>query len=289
MAKQTTASKVSKPSYLYSIVSIALVLFMLGLLGIFLLYAQALSRHFKENVEITLVLRDSIPEVDVYNFQRKVALKPYYKAGEYVSKDEAARRFFKKTDEDPEVILGYNPLFSSLSLYLKAQYANNDSLQWIKKELTGEAYVKDVFYQETLIDLINTNIQRIGIVLLILSILFGFVAFTLIDNTIKLAMYSNRFLIKSMQLVGATRNFITKPFLSSSIVNGIISGALAALLLMLVVFLMQRNIPDLAILYDPIRFVILGVVIVFIGIFISWWSTRTSVYKYLQLQLDELY
>ncbi|HRK25957.1 MAG TPA: permease-like cell division protein FtsX [Chitinophagales bacterium] len=282
-------ARFSKPSYAYSIVSIALVLFLLGIMCVLLMHAQRLSNHFKENLEIIVVLADDIAPANTQALQAEISRKPYTKSIEYVSKDEAAQQFMSQTKENFDTILGFNPLFASFNLYLTAAYANADSLRTIKSTLTKNPVIKEVFYQEAVVNLVNANVQRISIVLIILSVLFFGVAFILIDNTVKLAMYSNRFLIKSMQLVGATRWFITQPFITQSIYNGLISGMLASVLLALLLLLAQNNIPELSILHDLLSFVLICIIITLLGVFISWWSTKTSVVKYLQMQLDELY
>ncbi len=281
--------QISKPSYLYAIISTTLVLFMLGILGMLLLHAQALSKYFKENIEITVMLDDKTAKSNVNALQKALQKKPYVKRSHYVSLAEATQHFKAENKEDFTEILDVNPLFSSLNLYLYANYANKDSLAQIKRDLLKVPMVKEVFYQENLVDLINSNTSKIGLPLFILSLLFLLMAFTLIDSTIKLAMYANRFLIKSMQLVGATRWFISKPFITQSVYNGILSGLLAAVMLVAVLLLAQKSIPELSLLHNPLKFTLLCVGIISLGIFISWWSTRLSVVKYLQKQLDELY
>lgn len=282
-------TKITKPSYVYSIVSITLVLFLLGLLGVIMLQANALSKHIKENLEVLLALNDQVTQQQIVDLQQKIGNQPYTKSVFYTSKEEAAKQFIDESNEDFTAVLGYNPLFASLNLYVKAAYANSDSLQLIKQQLLEEKYVSNVFYQENVVNLINTNAKKIGFVILALSLIFLLIAFTLIDNTIKLAMYSNRFLIKSMQLVGATRWFIAQPFITQSVYNGVISGLLSCVLLALVLLIAQSNIPELSLLNQIFSFLVLCVVIVFTGIFISWWSTKRSVVKYLQVSLDELY
>ncbi|OWY16296.1 cell division protein FtsX [Sphingobacteriales bacterium UPWRP_1] len=283
------STKFSKPSYAYAIVSISLVLFLLGLLGVVLIQAQKLSTYFKENIELIVILDDAALPENIAAFKNEIARSRFTKTVEYVSKTEAMKRFSAETNENPDSVLGYNPLFSSFNLYLKAAYTNADSLANIEKTLKTNALVKDVFYQKAIVDLINVNVSKVGIFLLALSLLFFAIAFVLIDNTIKLAMYSNRFLVKSMQLVGATRWFIARPFITQSVYNGLISGMLASVLLALVLLLFQKNIPEAGILHEPLQFVLICLLTLITGVFISWWSTKKSVIKYLQLPLDDLY
>ncbi len=286
---QKESSQVKLSAYLYSIISTTLVLFMLGVLGTVLLHAKALSDHFRENVEITIALKDQISSQDSTALLGYIQSQTYTNELRYVSKEEAAKVFRQDSGEDFREVLDFNPLFASLNLYVKADYANTDSLQYIQSTLENKAGVVHVFYHEGLIDVINRNIRKISIILLVLGAIFLIMAFVLIDNTIKMAMYAKRFLIKSMQLVGATRQFIAKPFEQQSVYNGMISGLGAALLLIVCLLLAQQSLPELSTLYRATPFVVLCFCLVGIGVLISWLSTRQAVYKYLQRNLDDLY
>ncbi len=279
----------SKPSYVYSVISIVAVLFVLGVLGIFLIHAHELSRHFKENVEVTLVLKDVVNQEKVSTLQNTLKQKPYVKSTEFISKEAAAKEFMEQYEEDFTEVLNYNPLFSSLSVYLQADYANEDSLTWIKEELKQQTLVDDIFYQATLLDLINTNTNKITLILLAVTVFFLLIAITLLNNTIKLTMYTNRFLIKSMQLVGATQKFIIQPFLKQSIYKGAISGAIACILLAIFQLLLQSRLPELALLNHFGKFVFVCLILFGIGILISWWSTRRAIKKYMHTNLEDLY
>ncbi len=285
--KESTQVKLS--TYLYSIISTTLVLFMLGILGTVLLHAKALSDHFRENVEITIALKTDINTPDSTALVQYLDAQAYTHEVNYISKIEAAKMFTQNSGEDFMEVLDFNPLFASFILYVNADYANTDSLQQIQASLEEQVGVAHVYYHEGLIDVINRNIRKISIILLVLGVIFLVMAFVLIDSTIKMAMYAKRFLIKSMQLVGATRAFIAKPFEQQSIYNGMISGLVAALLLVLSLVLAQYSLPELSDLYRATPFVILCFCLVGIGVLISWLSTRQAVYKYLQQNLDELY
>lgn len=285
----TNSTKIAKPSYLYSIISITLVLFMLGLLGVVLLQAQTLVSHFKENIEVTLILTDETTPEEIKALESRLQAEKFVKSAKYVSKEEAAELFTSASGENFKDILDYNPLFSSINLFLHAPYANSDSLIAISAHIKENKLVEEVFYQEAMLNLINVNTGKVGFVLLMLSAVFLIIAFTLIDSTIKLAMYANRFLIKSMQLVGATRWFISAPFITQSVYNGIISGLLASVLLVIMLLIVQHTIPEFSVLHQPLPFMMLCVVVILIGIAISWWSTKQSVIKYLQSHLEELY
>ncbi len=281
--------KRSKPSYVYSIISITLVLFMLGILGHVLLFSQKLSEYFRESIEISIILKDGLSDADIFQFQKKLEKKPYIKTTRYISKEEAAKILQDDFGEDLQ-ILGYNPLYASVNFNLRADYANSDSLKAIEAELLEQPQVQEVYYFKAIVDLINQNIQKVTLILVGISLMLVIVAITLIDNTIRLAMYSNRFLIKSMQLVGATRWFIIKPFMGRSILNGFISGLLAVIALVGLLYYAQMQLPTLIVSSDDlINFGAVFIVIIAAGILITWFSTYRSVSKYLGLKLDDLY
>ncbi len=278
-----------KPTYIYSIISVALVLFMLGLLGLIVLHAHKLSEYFKENIEVSVILKDNVKEADIYKIQKRLDIEPYVKATKYISKEDAATMMKEEFDEDFLETLGYNPLYASIALNLKADYTNKDSMIFIEAQLLDNPEVSEIYYQRSLLELINDNVRKLGLIMAILSILLFIIAITLIDSTIRLAMYSNRFLIKSMQLVGAMRWFIIKPFMGKSILNGFISGLLAILALIGILYYGNKQIPELIVLLDPTKFLVLFIIILLIGILISWLSTYRAVRKYLYTKLDELY
>ncbi len=279
----------SKPSYIYSVISITLVLFMLGILGHVLMFSKKLSEYFRESIEISVILKDELSEADIFQFQKKLEKKPYIKSTKYISKDEAAKILQKDFGEDLS-ILGYNPLYASINFHLRSSYANSDSLTLIEAELLEQPQVQEVYYFKAIVELINQNIRKVSLVLGGISLMLIIIAITLIDNTIRLAMYSNRFLIKSMQLVGATQWFIIKPFMGKSILNGFVSGVLAITLLVALLYYAQMQIPTLIVSSDDLfSFALIFVAIILLGVFITWFSTYRSVSKYLGLKLDDLY
>lgn len=280
--------KRSKPSYIYSVISITLVLFMLGILGHVLLFSQKLSEYFRENIEVSIILKDGLSEADIFQFQKKLERKPYIKSTKYVSKDEAAKILNEDFGEDLE-ILGFNPLYASINFFLNAKFANTDSLSKIEADLLDQTQVQEVYYFKAIVDLINQNIQTVSLILIGISIMLVLIAITLIDNTIKLTMYSSRFLIKSMQLVGATKWFIIKPFIGRSLLNGLISGLLAVTGLVGMLYYVQTKLPTLLISDDLVSFAIIFISILVVGVLITWVSTYRSVSKYLGLKLDDLY
>jgi cell division transport system permease protein len=280
--------KKSAPSFFYSIISITLVLFLLGILGTILLFSHKISKYFRENIEITIILKDGVNQPDVFAFQKNLDRKPYVKSTRYISKEEAAAIMKKQFGEDLNV-LGYNPLYASINMYLKAEYANEDSLKKIEAELLEKKIVQEIYYMRALISLVNKNIRKVSFILGGLAILIFMISLTLIDSTIKLTMYSQRFLIRSMQLVGATRWFIIKPYLLQGISNGATSGLVALLALIGLLYYIQYKANNLILKEDLPYFIVIFVSVLLIGILISLISTYFAVNKYLRMKLDDLY
>lgn len=284
-----SSAKKSKPSYLYSIIGVALVLFLLGTLGLVVIHANKLSEFFKESIEIQVILRDNVREDQVVALRDSIAHKPFVKTIEYVSKDMAAERFKKDFGEDFITLLNYNPLYASINIKANAPYVNPDSLNVIEASLTQQNIVREVSYQRGLVSKLNENVRKIGFVILGICVLLALVVIVLIDNTIRLAMFSNRFLIKTMQMVGATRWFIAKPFDIRSIINGALSAILAIAGLAGILYLADQFLPELSTMRDYFMISVLFIGMIIIGIFISLVSTHRSVMKYLRLKLDDLY
>ena len=266
-----------------------MVLFLLGFLGFVLLNAHNLSTYLKENIAVNIILKDNAKDADIQQLQKIIETKQYVKTIDYISKEQAAQSFSEEFDEGFLETLGYNPLFPSFDLRLNARYSNSDSLTWIKNELLKQQLVEEVEYQEAIVELINKNVKTLGLVILAITGLLLIISLTLIDSTIKLSMYSNRFLIRSMQLVGATRWFITKPFDVKSIVNGFISTLLAIAALAALIYWLQKQV---AIIDIKTQMPLIGIIFIFMlifGILISWLSTHRAVLKYLRSRLDDLY
>ena len=282
-------SEKAKPSYVYSIFGVALVLFMLGLLGIVVLNAKKLSDYFKENVEFSLILMDTCTPEQAAIIKKNLDHNPHVKSSEYVSKQAALERFRKNFQEDFMELIEYNPLYASINFHLNSDFTQTDSIKQIEAKYLATRQVKELYYQHSLVESMNRNARKISIIILVVVLMLFFIAIALIDNTIKLVMYSNRFLIKSMQLVGATRWFISKPFVLRSFVNGLLSALLAIILLAVLGFYANKLIPELSSLIEPADYALLFLVVIIIGVAISMWSTYRSVTKYLKLKLDELY
>ncbi|MDP4207199.1 MAG: permease-like cell division protein FtsX [Bacteroidota bacterium] len=278
-----------RSSYITSVISISLVLFMLGLIGILLLNTRQISILVKENIGFSVILKETVNEADILRLQKNLDARRYIKSTEYITKERAAREFQKELGEDFVSFLGYNPLLSSIEVKLYAAYANTDSISMIEKDLKKYEQIKEVHYQKSLVHLINENIRRISLAILLFSGLLLIVAIFLINNTIRLSIYSKRFVINTMQLVGATNSFIRKPFLWRSFLNGIYGAAVATGLIVLTLFWAEKQLDDIVKLTNPESIAILCVVLLAIGIIINIVSTWFAVNKSLKLRNDDLY
>lgn len=276
-------------STITTVVSLSLVLFMLGLLAIIVLNTQKLSDNVKENITVQIILKDDAKEVAIQRLSKTLDAANYVKSTEFITKEEAATKLQEDLGEDFISFLGYNPLLSSINVHLKAEYANIDSLQWIEKEMLENRYVKEVIYQKSMVNMVNENLKKISIVILIFSGLLMLIALALINNTIRLSIYSKRFIIKTMQLVGATQAFIRRPFVFQGIRHGIYAAVIAILMLIGVLYFAQQQLPELAELQDEKMLSTLFGLVILIGIVIAWISTSLAVRKYLRLKADDLH
>ena len=286
---ETRKVKKGKATYTYSIIGVALVLFLLGSLGWLVINAGELSKSFKENIEIMVELHDNTRDENGKKLEEILKQQSFTKSTEFISKEKATEIFKKDFGEDYTQVLNYNPLFSSIILRLHSDNMNTDSIIKIEKFIKQSNIVRNVSYQKHLIDIMNKNVRRIGYVILSISLFLIFSVIVLIDNTIRLAMFSNRFLIKTMQMVGATRWFIAKPFNIRSVINGIISSVIAIIGILLLKFSAERWLPELHSIASTKWMIILCSSILALGIIISLLSTHRSVIKYLKTQLDDLY
>jgi cell division transport system permease protein len=278
-----------KTSYISTIISISLVLFMLGLLGIILLNAKKISDHVKENIGFSLYLKEAVSEKDITDLKEVLKNKEYTNRINYINKQQAAEIMKKDLGEDFIDFLDYNPLSGSIDLYLNSEFAEEKSIIKIEKELKRMPAIDMVDYQKDLIAAVNANVKKIGLVLFGFSLLLLIVVIALINNTIRLAIYSKRFLIKTMQLVGATGGFIRKPFVARGILNGFISGIIALLLLSAVLWSIQQNLPELFDLQNFNVYIALFISVIGLGILISWISTSLAVRKFLRMRSGDLY
>ncbi len=278
-----------RSSYLTSVITISLVLFLLGVLGLLVLNAKRLSEYVKENIGFSIILKEDVKEVDTKRLQKILDASDYVKSTNYITKEEAARELQEELGENFIDFLGYNPLLSSIDVHLQANYANPDSLQMIKQDLKNYEQIKEVFYQESLVNLVNQNIQKIGLFIIVFSAFLFLVAIALINNTIRLSIYSKRFIINTMQLVGATRGFIRRPFIFRGVLQGVYASIVAMIMLSGVIYFFQNEFDKIVSLQDiEIIAPLFGAVLI-IGIFISWISTFFAVNKYFKIKVDKLY
>ncbi len=278
-----------RASYITSIISIMLVLFMLGLLGLIILHGKKLSEYVRENISVSVMLKDSAEDELVLNYMKRLEKTSYVKHAEFITREQAAKELSNELGEDFVQFLGYNPLPASIDLQLRSGYANTDSIARIEKQLLSSNLVKEVVYQKSLIDQVNSNINKITLVILSFSMILLVISIILINNTIKLSIYARRFLIRSMQLVGATETFIRLPFIRKSIVHGIIASVAAILLLTGTLYVARQRMPEIAALQDVKEFSIFFAGILVLGILLSAFSTLFAVNKFLRMKIDNLY
>jgi len=271
------------------VISLSLVLFVIGLLGLVLINAQRLSNYVKENIGFTIMLKEGVNEIEIMNFQKILDAADFAKNSTFVSKEQATKDLQNDLGEDFVSFLGYSPLLASIDVKLNANYANSDSLVFIKAELSDYPVVHTVFYQENLINKLNSNVNRLSFFLFSFCLLLFIIAFALINNTIRLSVYSKRFLIRTMRLVGAKNSFIQRPFLVKGMYQGIYSSIFAIFMLIGSIQLIQSetasmlNITDLKIIG-----LIFSLIFIF-GFFLSWVSTFFAVRKFIKQNESELY
>ena len=278
-----------RSSYLSVIVSIALVLFLVGLLGIAVLKTKALTQHFKEQVTLNVFLKSPVEKETIIAFQKALDAKDYTKATVYVSKEEAVEIMKKETGQDFVEFLGINPLKDVINLHLKSDFVTTEKMEVIEKELTQDKLVYEVSYNKSMIGLLNKNIQRVSLWILIFSGLLTLIAVVLINSAIRLSVYSKRFTIKTMQMVGATKRFIRRPFIWAGIRLGVLGAVLAMLALLGLSYYIALKIPEINLLKDVEILVIVFVGILLLGIIITWISTFFATRRFLNLKTDELY
>ena len=281
--------KKAKPTYFNAIMGVALVLFLLGVLGWLLINGRALSRAFKEDLEVNVDFHDNTSDENVKRMQSILDKQPFVTSSRIITKEEAIKMESEVEGGNIIDFLGYNPLFTSVSLKLHEEYVNKDSLAKVRQFILQSNVVRDVTWPNVVVDTMNSNLRKIGYILGSISVLLLIVVIFLIDNTVRLAMFSNRFIIKTMQMVGATRSFITRPFDQRAFLNGLISGIVAVIGLWAVMSFAGAQLPALASLNDPSLLAILMLGMVVLGIFISMISTHRSVVKYLKMHVDDLY
>ena len=278
-----------RSSYLTSIISISLVLFLIGTIGILLLNAKKISDYVKENIGFSIFLKDNVREVDIIRLKKHLDAMPFVKSTDYITKEKAAAEFQEELGENFIDFLGYNPLGASIEVRFIASFAHPDSILRIENEISRYEEVQEIFYQKSLVNLVHENVRKISLILLAFSGLLFLVSIALINNTIRLSVYSKRFIIKTMQLVGATRSFIRKPFLGRSATHGIYAAFLAIALLTGIIYVTQKELVQIISFQDIDILGILFLAVIVLGIVINYVSTFFAVNRFLRMRLDDLY
>lgn len=287
---KSSSSKRSKGGYIYSIIGVSLILFILGLMGWIFLNLRQVGNQFKEDIRISAYLR-TMNKDTIGQIQQFIAKQPFAKNVQYIDKEKAKAAWNKDGNEDWDKILSYNPLPESIDFYATANYVDKDSLQKISSQITAAFpyQISEITFPTSLVNTLNEKSRVFGIAFLVIAVILCIIVIISIDNTIRLAMFSNRFLIKTMQMVGATRNFISRPMEIRALVNGLISAGIAIALLLLLIQWAENWIPQLAAIRDLQLNLLLFGGMILLGVGISLFSTHRSVVKYLKMKLDDLY
>lgn len=272
-----------------STISISLVLVLLGLTILILFMGNGLSNFVKENMSFSVMLDNDITDAGIQRLRKSLDAQPFVKSSRFISKDEAKEQLIKDLGEDPEELLGYNPVQDAIEIYLHSEYANNDSIAVISRIIKQQNNVRDLLYQQEAIDLINDNLSKVTMILLILAAVLMFISFTLIRNTIRLSVYSRRFIINTMKLVGANGNFIRRPFIRNNILTGIVAGVLADGIIFLILAYFSKAYVELQPIISITDLFIIFSIVILLGIFISTVATYFAVNRYLKMKTENLY
>jgi len=276
-------------SYFSVVLSIGLVLFLLGILGLLVLNTKKMADHFKEQITISVFLKENAKEVEVDQLQKSLAMAEYTKLATYVSKEEAAEQHSEEIGENFIDFLGYNPLKNSIDVQLNADFVSPEQIEGIATEISKKNYVDEVSYDKPLVGLLSDNVKKISFWILVASAIFTFIAVLLINSSIRLSIYSKRFIIKTMQMVGATKIFIRRPFLWTNIKLGMLGSVIALLAIAGALFYLDKNFPELNLFKDSTILILLFVGVFVLGVLISFISTYFATQRFLNLRTDELY
>ena len=276
-------------SYFSVVLSVFLVLFLLGMLGLFIINSKKLADDFRENIAMTVFFKNEANDTIIKSFNAELKRAPFAKTFEYVSKDAAAKQHTDIIGEDFVTFLGENPLQNSFDIHLKADYVYKDSIAKVESQLRKNPMISDIVYDKQLVNLVNDNIKKVSMWILIISGFFTIIAVLLINSSLRLSIHSNRFIIKTMQMVGATKAFIRKPFVLRSVRLGMIGAGLAVLALIVVLIYLESNFPDLGLLDDQLLIALVLVAVFAIGVLITWLSTYFATQRFLNLRTDDLY
>lgn len=276
-------------SYISVVISIALVLFMVGVLSLIVLKSTKVANYVKEKVAISLFIKDNVTQKQIKNFRESLLEEEFTKKAVYTSKAQAAKRFSEQIGEDFLAFLGENPLKNGIDIYLKADYVTPDKVAELEQRFHKNAFVADVSYDKPLINLLTKNIKRISFWLLVLSSFFALVAMILINSSIRLSIYSKRFNIKTMQMVGATKGFIRRPFIFRSLKLGLFSALIALMGIAVIIYYLDKYLPALNFLEDYITLAYISGIVIISSLIITWVSTFFATQRFLNLQTDDLY
>lgn len=276
-------------SYFSVVLSITLVLFLLGVLGLLVMNAKKVEKHFKEQIAISIDLKENVKDVEITALQKSLKLSDFVKETRFVSKEEAAELAKEENGEDFMDFIGYNPFQNSIDVFVNSDFVTLNSLEEIKTTILKRNYVDEVRYDEDLVSLMNKNVKRISFWLIAISAIFTVIAMLLINSSIRLAVYSKRFIIKTMQMVGATKRFIRRPFIWKSIRLGILGSLLAVGGIVTVAYYLDKNLPELSLLDNTLMFGGLCTGVLLLGILITWVSTFFATQRFLNLKTDDLY
>jgi len=291
MNKQRT--KVIKPGslkiHLTSTISMSLVLFLVGLVFLLLFVARDMSTYVKENINLSIILDDGIRSSDIKRIEDYLKVSPYAKSVEYISKADALKDHINSLGENPQDFLGYNPLKASLEVKLHALYANNDSVSVVEHKLKTFDHINRVVYQKDMVSLVNDNVKKVSLILLGLALVLLIVSIALINNTIRLSLYSNRFLINTMKLVGATPWFIRKPYMVSSMINGLIASFISIFLLAAIVYFVQYQFGISTLFSNSLNFIFVGLIVIISGVILAGSSSYFAVGRYLKMRTNDMF
>jgi len=281
--------KTQRTSQVSTVLSISLVLFMIGLLGLLLFHANRIAGYVKENIELTVMVSPEADSMEVQSLQSRIGGSPIVKSSTFTSRDQAAEQLKAELGEDFIGFLGYNPLNASIDVRIKAEFADTTTINEFISSLRSSKAVAEINYQPSLVQEINRNLRVITFIMLGFSALLFIVSVALINNTIRLSLYARRLLIKSMLLVGATKGFIRQPFLMRSMLNGVLGGLIAVILLVVIVNVVINRLPELAVIQDYTVMGIIGGALIVVGVLLSLFCTLFAVNKYLRLRSEELF
>ena len=276
-------------SYLSVVISISLVLFFVGILGLFLLNTRNVASYFKEQIVMTVFLKETAKDIEITQLQKKIQYQPATKEVNFISKEDAAAQYAIDIGEDFLEFLGYNPLLNSIDIYFNAAYVNTVSLIETQRELEAANFVNEVIFDQPLVTLLDENILKVSYILMLTTIIFIVISLLLINSSIRLSIYSKRFIIKTMQLVGATKSFIRKPFIWIHLRLGILSSFIALTVLTLVLLEVNNRFPELKMFEQPMELAIVFGGVLFLGVGITWISTFFATQRYLNLKSDAIY